>query len=358
MLDLLKDIDFTLNAVLWILSISFMTASVIACAVLSLRRIIRNRINNYRLKEQSNFESALNIALKQDVNAIHNMDFSLGHTAGITEVLLRYFRMLAGKRVDSLRTVIEHLQIESQIEEATKFGTTGRRMEAMQILSYLNSQSSLLTIHEGLSSSNKYIRLTAARCLTRRKADVFTNDIIYFINSAFPDEDKLLADILFHFGLKITDILESYVNSDCNTCIKAACLQALTLMMPPSTILDIDRLIENPDERIRAAALTLSNVTSHNAKSDILIKALEDKSVKVKIIAAKMAHDKRRTDTISHLYDLTQDSLLWVRYWAVKAIWNTGRQGKKLIETMGRGDAPSARMAREASLEFRSLDQA
>jgi len=308
------------------------------------------------LSRQDKFESALNLALKTNISVINNQTFDFDDTTIINEILLKYFRMLAGERVNTLRKVIQHLQIEAQIQRATKSGTTGRRMEAMQILSYLNSQSSLQTIHEGLSSPNKYIRLTAARCLTRRNADVFTDDIIYFINSAFPNEERILADILFRFGLKITESLESYVNSDCNDCIKVACLEALGLIMPPSTSLDLDILLEHPEEKIRAAALVLSDVTQSNTKDDILIKALGDTSVKVIIKAAKIAHNTRRIDAISPLYKLTQNPLLWVRYWSIKAIWNTGRQGKKLIETMGRGDDPSAYMAREVALEALSLD--
>jgi len=356
MSDLLKNIDFSLNVVLWMISLSMLVISFFICLLLCLRRIYRNRINIKRLDKQSNFESSLNLALKSDINAINSSTFNVDDPTIINEVLLKYFRMLAGERVNTLRTIIQYLKIEKQIQESTKSGTTGRRMEAMQILSYLQSQASLLTIHEGLFSSNKYIRLTAARCLTRRKADIYIDDIIYYINSAFPNEEKLLADILFRFGPRITDILEAYANFDCNDCIKAASLEALVLIMPPKTSLDINNLLENPDEKIRAAALSLSDVTTHGSKNDILIKALDDSSIKVKIRAAKIAYNTRRIDTISPLFQLAQHPMLWVRYWSIKAIWNTGRQGRKLIETMGRGNDPSARMAREVTLESLSLD--
>jgi len=356
MLDLLGNIDFSLNVLLWITSLSCLALSFFICLLLCVRRSYRNHLSINRLRKQAEFESALNLALKSDANVFNTHMFSVDETAIINEVLLKYFRMLAGDRVKTLRRVIKNLQIEKKIQKATESGTTGRRMEAMQILSYLDSQSSLQTIHQGLSSPNKYIRLTAARCLTRRKADIFTDDIIYFINSAFPYEEKILADILFRFGLTITNTLESYVNSDCNDCIKAACLEALGLIMPPSTSLDLDNLFEHPDEKIRVAALTLSDVTSHNSKGDILIKALGDTSIKVKIKASKIAYNTRRNDIIFPLFKLTQHPLLWVRYWSTKAIWNTGTQGKKLVNTMARGNDPAAHMAREVALESLTVD--
>ena len=126
--------------------------------------------------------------------------------------------------------------------------------------------------------------------------------------------------------------------------------------MLPKTSLDINALLDKPDERIRAAAVSLSEVTSNNSGNDILLKALKDSSVKVKIRAAKIASKKQSKEAISTLYELSKDPLLWVRYWSIKAIWNTGRQGKKLVETMSRDNTATGKMAREVSLESQSLD--
>ena len=356
MLDLLKNFEFSLNSILWIISLSLLALSFLICLGLCARRTYRNNKNNNRLEEQSKFEISLNRALQKNSDVIHKSQYTFKKTIIINEILLRYFRTLKGKRADTLRRIIKSLQIEEHIQNATKTGTMGRRMEAMKILSYLDSQASLQTIHQGLYAPNKYIRLTAARCLTRRNADVFLNNIIDSIHSAFPNEEKLLADILYHFGLKVTDVLESYVNSDCNDCIKAACLEALVLIMPPTTSLDVEALLESSDEKVRAAAISLSEITSYKSKNNVLIKALGDNSVKVKIRATKIAGNTRQRDAISSLFQLSHDPLFWVRYWSIKAIWNTGRQGKKLVETMGRGNDSSARMAREVGLECLSLE--
>lgn len=339
------------------ISISLLTISLCVCLILSVRRIYRNNIYNNRLRKQIKFENDLNIALKKKTFFTDSRSFNPVDTSIINEVLLKYFRMLKGVQAERLQEIIDSLNIESDIQAATKSGTTGRRMEAMQILSYLNSHLSLQTIHKGLSSSNKYIVLTAARCLTRRQANIFVDDIIYYINSNFPEEEKLLADILFRFGSKVTNTLEFYIDSDASASVKAACLEALVLIMPPATSLDFDKLIEHQNEKVRAATLALSDVTSHNSSNDILIKSMGDISTKVKIRAAKMAYMKRRKDTISPLFKLTNDPLLWVRYWSTKAIWNTGRQGRKFVETMSSRNEKAGRMAREVSLENRINDE-
>lgn len=354
MLDLLINIDLSLLTLFWAISISLIGVSICLCVTLSLRRIIRNYNKNNRLKKQSEFKFLLNTALKSNFEANDNLVFNIENSTVFNEVFLNYFRTLNGKRAETLRTIAEHIDIEPQIIKSTEMGTIGRRMEAMQVLSYLNSQASLLSIHAGLSSSKKYIRLTSARCLTRRKADVFINDIIESISTAFPSDPQLLADILFRFGAHISSVLETHIRNSDNVCVQAACLEALVLIMPAETSLDLDALLENPDDGVRAAATSLSTITAHNSSGDVLMHALSDSATKVKIRAAKLAYIARRTDTISSLYKLSQDPLLWVRYWSIKAIWNTGRQGKKLVETMSRGSDATSRMAREVSLECRT----
>lgn len=364
MLALLKDTDNILLQLFWGISAMLLASSVFICLVLFARRIYKNRHKIKSLKQQSNFESALKLALtdkleillQDDLESLEAPDFNFKSRIIYNEILLKYFRTLNGKRADALRHLTESKNFEPQIRQSTKKGTVGRRMEAMRILSYLNTQTSLLSIHDGLSSGKKYIRLTAARCLTRRNAQVFLDDIIFSINEAFPDEEHLLADILFRFGPNISPTLEAYVSNNSDNCIKAAALEALILMMPAKVSLDLERLLENPDERVRSAAIALANITQHNSQVDLLSKGLTDSSVKVKIRSAKIAYEARRIDTISKLHHLAQDPFLWVRYWAVKAIWNTGRQGKKFVETIGEDTNASGKIAREVALESQNVN--
>ena len=351
MLDLLKNFEFSFNSILWIILLSLLALSFLICLGLCARRTYRNNKNNNKLKEQSKFEISLNRALQENSDVIHKSQYTFKKTIIINEILLRYFRTLKGKRADTLRRIIKSLQIEKHIQNATKTGTMGRRMEAMQILSYLDSQASLQTIHQGLYAPNKYIRLTAARCLIRRQADVFVDNVVMSLDSAFPDDPQILADILYRFGARITPQLESYIRSSQNDNIKTACIEALVLLMPPTTSLELDTLMDSSNERVRAATVSLSEVTSNQSKDDILIRALADPATKVKIRAAKIAYSSKRSDTISLLFKLTKDPILWVRYWSTLAIWNTGRQGRKLVETIAKGDDSAARMAREVALE-------
>ena len=339
-------LDLSLGA-----AILFFGISVIICTFLVIRRILKNYIKNKDLKEIHNFEAGVNRILASHANDISDAQFNIENKPVFNEVILRYFRMLDGEPAKTLKSIIEFLDFEPHIRTSTQSGTVGRRMEAMQILSYLDTQSSLVTIHEGLSSSKKYIRLTAARCLTRRKARIFLDDIVSSIDFAFPADPQILADILYRFGSSVTPQLETYIQDTPSNNVKAACLEALVLLMPPQTSLDLSQLMDNPDEHVRAATVSFSEVTSHRSKEDILFKGLSDSATKVKIRASKIAYKTKRTDTISLLFKLTQDPLLWVRYWSIKAIWNSGRQGRKLVETIAKGDDAAGLMARGVSLE-------
>lgn len=334
----------------------FFVISIIICVILVIRRFYRNNKKNNELKEKIHFEKIINAALKSDLKNLSRSQFNVKNKPVLNEVILRYFRMLDGEPANALRNILNFLDFEPQIRASTQVDTLGRRMEAMQILSYLDTQSSLICIHDGLFSSKKYIRLTAARCLSRRQANVFLDDIVTSINSAFPSDPQILSDILYSFGSSATSQLESYIQDSQNDNIIAACLEAMVLLMPPKTSLDLSQLMDSANENVRAATVSLSAVTAHKSKDDILIKALADTATKVKIRASKIAYKSKRSDTISLLFKLSKDPLLWVRYWSIKAIWNSGRQGRKLVGTMARGNDATARMAHEVSLEG-SYDQ-
>ena len=103
-------------------------------------------------------------------------------------------------------------------------------------------------------------------------------------------------------------------------------------------------------ESVRSAALALSAVVEHESAVDPLRLGLQDEAISVKITAAKMACNLRRKDLTADLYKLANDPVMWVRYWAFRAIWMSGQAGQKFVSTL----ATSQKMAEQVSLEMRS----
>jgi len=224
-------------------------------------------------------------------------------------------------------------------------------MQAMQVLSFLRSQKSLITIFEGLDEPDKYVKLTAARCLARRKSICYLPEITQTMSETFPEDHKLLADILHRFGKDMAPRLERIVSSSDNPVIQAGALEALILMMPPSISLDLDALMENPDKRVRAATVALSTVVQHHLNSKVLLTGLQDEATMVRIRALKLAAVEKRQDAIEYLYESLDDPLMWVRYWAARAILNSGRTGKNLASSLSLKDSTAGLMAREVISE-------
>lgn len=321
MLVSLINADISLLSVIWIVACSFFTISILLCCGLTLRRLKRNKRNARRIEETETLHRYVTQAIQTKMSpeeAVSQMPTQ--STSVITDVLLHYFRTLKGDALEQLQTVICESTLESVLAQETKNGIHGRRTRALKILSYLPSQSSLPIIFEQLSSENKYVRLTAARGLVRRKALYGMEAIIDSYLEAFPNNTRLLTTLMKDFGPDAIPHLETLIETSESKVVMAAALEALEFLMPAHTSLDLMQLVKNPDERVRAGALALSAVTSHKGSGDIIRQGLQDSSIKVKIKAAKIAHDSKRSDIVSDLYTLSSDPLIWVRYWALKAI--------------------------------------
>lgn len=351
MLVSLISADISLLTIFWGLTFSFLAFSILLCFVIVMRRMWRNRRAVQREKEKSHLQNFIALALKKD----RDCDYDLAkaprcQTSEMASVFLHYFRTLRGEKLECLQTMISGSVWEEQLIQNTFSGIRGVRMRCLRTLSYLESQRSLQVIFDTLSSEDKYVRLTAARCLVRRKSFCYLGPIIESLKEAFPQDYKIMAGILAKFGPECVESLEGYISRTKDDIVKTACLEALILIMPAKTSLDLAQLMADESDSVRAAALSLSAITEHDHAVDPLRLGLKDEATSVKIRAAKMACNVKRSDITTDLYKLTSDPVMWVRYWALRAIWTSGQAGQKFVETLAR----SQKMAEKVTLEMRS----
>lgn len=340
-----------LLTIIWVASFVFFAISVVLCVWMTYRRKKRNRWAQARLREEALVHSYISdvvrhrISPREAINDLPTLSASV-----LTTVLLHYFRTLKGESFEHLQAVICQTNLENFIGDATRRGVSGRRMRALKVLSYLSTDSSLRIIRAHLKSDKKYVVLTAARSLVRRKSLSDMDAIITAISRAFPGQIAMLSALLAGFGLNAVKPLEARISQSNDPVITTACLSALVAVMPARTALDLTHMTRHSDERVRAAALLLSAICVHSGESDPITKCLKDSSIKVKIAAAKIAHDSKRQDIVSELFSLSNDPIIWVRYWALKAIWRSGQAGQKFVRTVSQ----SNRMARDLILELES----
>lgn len=343
--------ESTLLTIIWIASFVFFAISVTLCLWMTYRRKKRNRWARAREQEEMLLHSYISevvrhrISPREAINDLPTLSASV-----MTTVLLHYFRTLKGESLEHLRAVISQTNLENFIGETTRRGVSGRRMRALKVLSYLTTDSSLRIIRAHLKSDDKYVVLTAARSLVRRKSLCDMDAIITTISRALPGQAAILSALLAGFGLNAVKPLETYISQSDESVIITACLSALVAVMPARTELDLNDLTSHPDERVRAAALSLSAICEHSGQIDPIAKCLGDSSIEVKIAASKIAHDSKRQDIVSELFALSNDPIIWVRYWALKAIWRSGQAGQKFVRNISQ----SNRMARDLILELES----
>ena len=342
--------DYSLLTVIWTITLSFIVAAVTLCCLIVLRRKKHNRMDARRARSKVRFQAFLKELINTDKTGANLMQSPACDISDKTEVFIGYFRTLRGEKRKALANMISGSPVEADIIAATRHDVRGLRMRAVITLSYLNSQTSLQVIYEGLSSDDKYVRLTAIRCLIRRQAACYLPAIIDSYIEAFPKDYKLLAGIVAEFGSDITQTLENLIDTSDNETVVTACLEALCILRPADSEVDFEALLRSQTESVRSAAIAFSAITMKPGTTDILRLGLRDSSVSVKIRAAKIACDLKRSDLTSDLYALSEDPVMWVQYWALRAIWSTGTSGQQFVDSLARSNP----MAAEVALELRS----
>jgi len=349
MLASLINVNITLLGIIWGISISFLSVSVLLCIGILIRRLVRNKNAQKRGFQKETFNKFLRKTITDESDSECLLDVPDCEVSDMTEIFLHYFRTLKGEQCKRLVDMISYTPIETKIMEATYSGLRGNRMAAVRTLSYLQSFKSIQVIFGNLYSEEKYVRLTAAKCLVRRNGLPYLPVIIHAIIEAFPTDPKLLASILAKFGREAIQPLEDQIRSSTNAVVITSCLEALILIMPPSTSLNLGKLMESADPAVRAAALSLSCLSKHTDKSDPLRKGLQDETTLVKMRAVKMANDLKRVDLTPELYKLSTDPLMWVRYWALRAIWGGGTSGEKFVHSLAKTNTMAENVAIEIS---------
>lgn len=337
-LELLKNIENVLLITLWCISASLIVISIIVAIWLSGRRLLRNYRSGQTKDRQARFEVMIQKLLQSenipDDFEIPN-DIRTDRTA-VTAALLKFFKLIKGDDATRLKMIIEELHLEPIVQEAVTWGNRGKRMRAFHVLSFMDSSSSLRTCSKHLYSSDKYIRLSVARCIARRRVMSLISEVAEAIVYTFPKDEKILADVLYRFGRKGVPRIETLARNTKNPTIKTAVLETLILLRPETTSLDLNEFLANDDPRVRAAAVDLSTMTRGLNHRDLLLDGLADESRTVKIRSLKVASKENRKETFADLYRLMNDPFMWVRYWAMQAALKTGRSGETLMRSLSR----------------------
>lgn len=347
MLDLLTGADFNLLYLFWAISLSFYGLSIILCAIVVCRRMVRNRSLKTRNEQKTQYQRFVQEVLDQSGSTRADAVTVDCHIDAKIDILLHLFRTIKGAKFELLQDFISETGLENEIAIETMRGVRGARMKALRTLSYLNSQNTLQVIFKGLSSEDKYVQLTAMRCLVRRQAKFAIPQIIETYVASFPEEHVLLASILSDYGRDISDEMESCVKTSEDPHIQAACLEALAILRTGEVSLNLKKYMQSSSQAVRSAALGLAATVGEKRGSDLLSKGLRDQSVAVQIRAAKLACKVKRPDLVSALYELSKSQNFWVRYWAFRAMWAVGMTGRNFVKSRSETDAMAANVALE-----------
>jgi len=351
MLQSLTNVEAQLLVIIWGVTFSFFACAILCCVFVILKRALGNRRFKKRAFQKDYFVNYLtNLLDKEPDDLVVLRQLPNCNYDDIISIFLHFFQTLKGQKLDTLKNLIANKFFENKIIMRTFTGSRGHRMQAVKTLAYLESKPSLMAILECLDSQDKYIRLTSARSLVRRQALSLLPQIIAKCLKQLPHDYKLVGDILSGYGEAAVKPLEKIIQTTEDDMTIAACLEALIIIMPPKTNLDFSKLMKSKTAAVRSAVVRLSAIVSHYSDIDPLKLGLADSEISVKIQAAKTACYLKRSDLTSELYALTFSPVIWLRYWSMKAIWSSSRQGEKFVRTISN----SQQIASQVKLEMKT----
>ncbi len=344
---LLSDFEHTLLAVVWMASAGFAALSTFMLLTLALRRAFRDRMRRQEKAKMAQFDALLSALVRQRIAPRGDMlpHIDAGDVAALVNVLLNYLRNLSGADADLVIDAIDLWDIESLLVQEAKHGHRGRRIEALAVLSYLRSETSLASLVKALRSEDDYVQLAAIRCIARRGAIEYLPHIIDAINQERERNRTILAEVLQRFGAASAPYLEKLTDEAASDSVLIAALEALAMIAPEHVQVNMKALMAHSAPRVRAAAVRLAGVSAVSSPIDVIALGLEDQEALVRIRAAVAAGNAGRQDLLPALRRTLADPVWWVRFRACQAMLNLGAAGRAVLRTVAAKSGDEAILA-------------
>lgn len=347
---LLENSEPNILTMAWVFSAIVMLLACLVTIMMVIQRFFANGKNRRSRHQEEQIRNLLDEVIGAGSSKVVILPETKFKSGALSKTLLQYFRTYKGERLSALRHFVEVSGVEGQLCKATHKGVPGERVRAVQVLSYLDTEGSLSTIVKNLSSRRPYKRIVAARALARRGALQYCEDVAFKLAEVFPQNTKLIAELLGQFGADIVPALEKIVGSTPNETVIIACLETLAEHLKSPTIVDLPHFARHENENIRAAALSVAAV-SGGLESEDLARALRDTTTTVKITSAKLACTLKDSSVSLELCDLANDDHFWVRYWSVRALLALGDSGSDIVAAIKSGGGLASEMAQQVCAE-------
>lgn len=263
---------------------------------------------------------------------------------------LDLLRTLRGGRADRMVTLLTRWGVENYLLKTSEQGGRGERIRALTLLSFFESEDSLLALLEQTDSQSTYVRLAALRGLARRNASA---DLMAICRHLGNDTNtRMLADILARFPSGTApDIckLASGASADEVRLAAVIALGAIGALEGTDTLMDLAREDENED--IRAQSIeALAKIGDRRAEAPVMA-ALQDLSPGVRARAASAAGKMRIISAIPYLNAQLADDDWWARFRAAESLLKFGDRGVALLRSVAAKNGRAATIAGEVLME-------
>lgn len=341
---------------IWWSSLAFAAASVIAMALLIVRRILVDK----QLKKRAAQLDELTMLILQYLEGGDESEDIVGSVSGMDAVLVGEVasELLIVMHGENRTRLVELLEATGAIEDQLRFlrhGNGAERIRAATILGAYDKPEVVEALHEQLGHRSFSVGFAAAKALVELKAIASVRDLVERLEVGTRANSRALRII---FRNMLPDYLMEMIellHEDVPAYVKALTIDALGRSGNYQALETLMLFATNETEpmSVRVEALRAIALLEHPAAQPAVAKCLDDTLWPIRTHAAVCAGRIGLIDTLPRLSELLDDSEWWVRLRAGEALYALGERGIAVLERVKSDAATSYDTAERVLAEKR-----
>lgn len=324
---------------IWAGSLGLLAVSIVGFTVVILRRAALNqadRASETRLQEIEREVRAI-LTGRSGAGDLPRLELKGADDLDrVIDLLLDGFRNIRGKRAKTLRFAVEEWDLEPRLTKAVRRGHRSRRIDAIALLSFLQTESSALLLLRTLRARDPIIKSAAGRALARRPDAPLIDIAIQELIGTETENADFVADTLIRFGERAVPTVRRIVENPPSSGILLGALRALAHFPNHLDCIDTASLLVHSDPRVRAAALHLESLKTGGTSRPVLERFGRDESPLVRGMVADVAGSLPRRKNLDLLVGLADDTDVAVRLKAEEALADLGPAGAAVLRALRR----------------------
>lgn len=316
--------------VIWLVSLTFASLSILCMFALLLRRKWMSRREVTEARRRKELSDRVLAWLASDAATPPQFDDS--EKERLVDLVFELFQILRGDDEARLQELLRRIDIaDSELAQLDR-GNAQRRAKAARRLARLNDPRIIDALRKTVAMDpDSDPRLAAAQGLVRHGAADDLVTIIRDLRFGANEKSRLVSAMMQRLGPDSMPRLLAVLRADVPDFAKAAALHTLGRIGAYDAMSEIIEFLQSPSIDLRAQAVNSLAELGHPEARGAVEQALHDPAWQVRTVAAKAAGRIGILSAAPRLIELLDEREWWTRYQAADALYHLGGEARAAL---------------------------